>query len=120
MKQVTDLLDVQVSMDDEDRELMRMFPRSRQTVINDMLMVQDRNGMYLVRKEDISLWKKAVRSIVTAVWVVLCTLLLLASITAFAGGYGYPALYLTTFEMMLLPLLVKIPAEVKGTEGLSQ
>lgn len=113
MKKVTDLLDVQVSMDEEDKELMRMFPRNRKTVLNDMLMVQDRNGMYLVRKEDVSVWKKAVRSIVTAVWVVLCTLLLLASITAFAGGYGYPALYLTTFEMMLLPLLVKIPSEVE-------
>ena len=120
MKQITDLLDVQVSMDDEDRELMRMFPRNRQTVINDMLFVQDKNGTYLVKKEDVSVWKKTVRSIVTAVWVVMCALLLLASITAFVSGYGYPSLYLTTFEMMLLPILFKIPTDVKGMEGFAK
>ena len=60
MKQVTDLLDVQVSMDAEDRELMRMFPRSRQTVLNDMLFVQDKSGAYLVKKSDVTRWKNVI------------------------------------------------------------
>lgn len=112
MKQVTDLLDVQVSMDDEDRELMRMFPRSRQTVLNDMLFVQDKSGAYLVKKSDVTRWKNVLRGMATAVRVALCSLFLVCSFLSFVMGIGNPALYLFAFEVMLIHLLLKIPSEV--------
>lgn len=116
MKQITDLLDVQVSMDEEDKELMRMFPRNRQTVINDMLFVQDRSGTYLVKKSDISRWKNVLHGIVTSVRVSLCSLFLVCSFISFVMGVGNPSLFLIAFEVMLLPLLMKIPADVNGME----
>ncbi|MDO5544924.1 MAG: hypothetical protein Q4F81_03705 [Eubacteriales bacterium] len=112
MKQVTDLLDVQVSMDDEDRELMRMFPRSRQTVLNEMLFVQDKSGAYLVKKSDVTRWKNVLHGMVTAVRVALCSLFLVCSFLSFVMGIGNPSLYLFAFEVMLIPLLLKIPSEV--------
>ena len=112
MKQVTDLLDVQVSMDDEDRELMRMFPRSRQTVLNEMLFVQDKSGAYLVKKSDVTRWKNVLHGMVAAVRVALCSLFLVCSFLSFVMGIGNPSLYLFAFEVMLIPLLLKIPSEV--------
>lgn len=112
MKQITDLLDVQVSMDDEDRELMRMFPRSRQTVLNDMLFVQDKSGAYLVKKSDVARWKNVLHGMATAVRVALCSLFLVCSFLSFVMGIGNPALYLLAFEVMLIHLLLKIPSEV--------
>lgn len=112
MKQVTDLLDVQVSMDAEDRELMRMFPRSRQTVLNDMLFVQDKSGAYLVKKSDVIRWKNVLHGMSTAVRVALCSLFLVCSFLSFVMGIGNPSLYLFAFEVMLIPLLLKIPSEV--------
>ena len=112
MKQVTDLLDVQVSMDDEDRELMRMFPRSRQTVLNEMLFVQDKSGAYLVKKSDVTRWKNVLHGMVAAVRVALCSLFLVCSFLSFVMGIGNPSVYLFAFEVMLIPLLLKIPSEV--------
>ena len=112
MKQITDLLDVQVSMDDEDRELMRMFPRSRQTVLNDMLFVQDKSGAYLVKKSDVTRWKNMLHGMVAAVRVALCSLFLVFSFLSFVMGIGNPSVYLFVFEVMLIHLLLKIPSEV--------
>ena len=112
MKQVTDLLDVQVSMDDEDRELMRMFPRSRQTVLNEMLFVQDKSGAYLVKKSYVTRWNNVLHGMATAVRVALCSLFLVCSFLSFVMGIGNPSVYLFAFEVMLIPLLLKIPSEV--------
>ena len=112
MKKTIDLLDVQVSMDDEDRELMMMFPRSRQTVLNDMLFVQDKSGAYLVKKSDVTRWKNVLHGMATAVRVAMCSLFLVCSFLSFVMGIGNPSVYLFAFEVMLIPLLLKIPSEV--------
>lgn len=113
MKQVTDLLDVQVSMDDEDRELMRMFPRNRKTVLNDMLMVQDRNGAYLIRKEDAARWRKVLHGMVTAAAAAFGALMLVCSVVSAVLGVGHPGVFLAAFEVTLAPMLMKMPAAVR-------
>lgn len=112
MKKTIDLLDVQVSMDDEDRELMMMFPRSRQTVLNEMLFVQDKSGAYLVKKSYVTRWKNVLHGMAAAVRVALCSLFLVCSFLSFVMGIGNPSVYLLAFEVMLIHLLLKIPSEV--------
>ena len=48
-KQVTDVQAIHVELDDDDRELMAMF-QSRQRIMNDVLLIQDNDEMYVVSK----------------------------------------------------------------------
>lgn len=81
-KQVTDIQAIQVELDDDDRELMAMF-RSRQRIMNDVLLVQDDDEMYIVSKTEIARQRKMVQdtldfcTIAIAVFVVLLQTILM-------------------------------------------
>ena len=64
-KQVTDIQAVHVELDDDDQELMAMF-RSRQRIMNDVLLVQDDDEMYIVSKAEIARQRKMAQDIADA------------------------------------------------------
>lgn len=59
-KQVTDIQAIHVELDDDDRELMNMF-RSRQRIMDDVLLVQDSNEMYIVSKAEMARQRKMIQ-----------------------------------------------------------
>ena len=61
-KQVTDIQAIHVGLDDDDLELMAMF-RSRQRIMNDVLLVQDGDDVYIVSKEEIAKQRKMLQDI---------------------------------------------------------
>ena len=81
-KQVTDVQAIHVELDDDDRELMAMF-RSRQRIMNDVLLVQDNDGMYIVSKAELARQRKMAQDILDfsiiaiAVFVVLLQTILM-------------------------------------------
>ena len=64
-KQVTDVQAIHVELDDDDQELMTMF-RSRQRIMNDVLLVQDDDEMYIVSKAEIARQRKMAQDIADA------------------------------------------------------
>lgn len=64
-KQVIDIQAIRMELDEEDQELMQMF-RSRQAVMNDALLVQDGEEMYLVSKVKLARTRKLIQDIVNA------------------------------------------------------
>lgn len=64
-KQVTDIQAIRVELDEEDRELMQMF-RSRRSVVDDALLVQDGEEMYLVSKTHLARVRKLIQDIANA------------------------------------------------------
>ena len=83
-KQVTDIQSIHVELDDDDRELMAMF-RSRQRIMNDVLLVQDNDEMYIVSKAEIARQRKMFQDILDfctaaiAVFVVLLQTILMVN-----------------------------------------
>ena len=81
-KQVTDIQSIHVELDDDDLELMTMF-RSRQRIMNDVLLVQDSNEMYIVSKAEIARKQKMIQDILDfctiaiAVFVILLQTILM-------------------------------------------
>ena len=61
-KQVTDIQAIHVELDDDERELMAMF-RSRQRIMNDALLVQDDDEMYIVSKTELARQRKMLQDI---------------------------------------------------------
>ena len=61
-KQVTDIQAIHAELDDDDRELMAMF-RSRQRIMNDVLLVQDDDEMYIVSKAEIARKQKMIQNV---------------------------------------------------------
>lgn len=59
-KQITDIQAIRVELDEEDRELMQMF-RSRRSTIDDALLVQDGEEMYLVSKTQLARTRKLIQ-----------------------------------------------------------
>lgn len=64
-KQVTDIQAILVELDEEDQELMQMF-RSRRSVVDDALLVQDGEEMYLVSKAGLARTRKLIQDITNA------------------------------------------------------
>lgn len=64
-KRVTDIQAIRVELDEEDQELMQMF-RSRQAIVNDTLLVQEGEEMYLVSKTQLARTRKLIQDIVDA------------------------------------------------------
>ena len=83
-KQVTDIQAICVELDDDDRELMAMF-RSRQRIMNDVLLVQDNDEMYIVSKAEIARKQKMIQDALDfcttaiAVFVVLLQTILMVN-----------------------------------------
>ena len=114
MKQImTDIQEIRVELDNEDQELMRMFPRSRMASLHDMLLIQRGEEIFLIRKEYMARKRKLVRAIIWTVIGAFCFLFLAASILSAITGAGNPGLYVLLFELNLLPFLAKVPREVK-------
>ena len=61
-KQVTDIQAIHVELDDDDRELMDMF-RSRQRILDDALLVQENDEMYIVSKSELARRRKMAQDI---------------------------------------------------------
>ena len=83
-KQVTDIQAIQIELDDDDRELMAMF-RSRQRIMNDALLVQDDDEMYIVSKAELARQRKMIQDALDfcttaiAVFVVLLQTILMVN-----------------------------------------
>ena len=83
-KQVTNIQSIRVELDDDDRELMTMF-RSRQRIMNDALLVQDNDEMYIVSKADLARRRKMIQDALDfcttaiAVFVVLLQTILMVN-----------------------------------------
>ena len=75
-KQVTDVQAIHVELDDDDRELMAMF-RSRQRVMNDVLLVQDDDEMYIVSKAEIARQRKMFQDILDFCTVAIAVFVIL-------------------------------------------
>ena len=61
-KQVTDIQAIRVELDDDDLELMTMF-RNRQRIMNDVLLVQGNDEMYIVSKAEIARKRKMIQDV---------------------------------------------------------
>ena len=83
-KQVTDVQAIHVELDDDDRELMAMF-RSRQRIMNDVLLVQDDDEMYIVSKAGLARQRKMIQDVLDfctvaiAVFVILVQTILMVN-----------------------------------------
>lgn len=64
-RQVTDIQAIRVELDEEDRELMQMF-RSRRSIVDDALLVQDGEEMYLISKTYLARVRKLIQDIADA------------------------------------------------------
>lgn len=110
-----DIQNVYAQLDHEDVELMRMFPRRRETALNDMLLVKNRKGqLWLVKKADVARRRKVIRGIAMTARALFGAVCLVFSIVSAVQGVGSPLVFLAGFEMTMVPLLMKIPREVKG------
>lgn len=116
MKQiVTDIQDIRAALDEEDAQLMRMFPRRREAALDEMLLVKNRKGqLWLVKKADVARRRKVLNGIILAVIGCVCTLYLIAAVLCAITGSGYVGVYLLLFELSLLPYIAKVPKEVRG------
>lgn len=75
-KQVTDIQAIRVELDEEDQELMQMF-RSRQAIVNDALLVQDGEGLYLVSKTQIARTRKLIQDYIDVAFIGIAVFVLL-------------------------------------------
>lgn len=75
-KQVTDVQAIHVELDDDDRELMAMF-RSRQRIMNDVLLVQGNDEMYIVSKAEIARQRKMFQDILDFCTIAIAVLAIL-------------------------------------------
>ena len=81
-KQVTNIQAIHVELDDDDRELMAMF-RSRQRIMNDALLVQEDDEMYIVSKAELARQRKMIQDVLDfctaaiAVFVILLQTILM-------------------------------------------
>lgn len=115
MKQmVTDIQDIRAALDEEDAQLMRMFPRRRDAALDEMLLVQKDRKMFLLRKADVARRRKVFNGIILTVIGCVCTLYLIAAVMCAITGKGHAELWLFLFEMSLFPYIAEVPKEVRG------
>lgn len=111
---VTDIQDIRQELDGEDAELMRMFPRSRETALNEMLLVQKDGQMWLLKKEDVARQHKILHGMIRCLIGCFWVLLLLLAVILVVFDNGYPLAYLLIGELLLFAFLAKVPNSVKG------
>lgn len=115
MKQtVTDIQDIRATMDEEDEQLMRMFPRRRESALDDMLLVQKDGDIFLLRKADVARWNKVLNGVFCAVSVLACALSLICAILNAIIGSGRAGVYLLLFWLLLFPYIANVPKDVRG------
>lgn len=108
-----DLQDVTVALDREDKELMSMFPRNRECVLDDMVLVRRGDRQYLERKSDIARRRKMIRTTLECVVTLAVPVCLVSAIYAATVGTGNPWGWWGGSIICTLLRLFKIPAEVK-------
>lgn len=113
-KQVTDIQDIRVELDADDKELMAMFPRSRRAALDERLLVRNGDELYLVRKEDAARRKKILIGIFLTVMWLLSAVYLALAVYCSVTGQGKGWIYLGAFEFLLLPYLIRVPGDVRG------
>lgn len=110
-KEVTDIQELHVELDADDQELMQMFP-ARQRVTDDMLMVRDGDGCYLVSKTWLARRKKLMQDLFDlytaglAGTVVLVQMILMCR-RMVSPLRCLPSMAAVVFSYMLLRLAVK-------------
>ena len=60
---ITDIRQLNAELDAEDQELMKMFPRRRETVCSEMLMVYQGEEIWLLRKADVARRRKLMQDL---------------------------------------------------------
>lgn len=75
-KQITDIQAIRVELDAEDQELMQIF-RSRQSIVDDALLVQDGEEMYLVSKTQIARTRKLIQDYIDTAFIGISVFVLL-------------------------------------------
>lgn len=101
-------------LDEEDKDLMRMFPRNRETALRDMLLVKNGEEMFLLRKEDVARRRKAIHALTWAAIWIICALNFICATLAFVTGTGHPVIHLFFGGIFLIPYIAKVPQEVSG------
>ena len=109
---VTDLQDVHTELSEEDAELMQMFPRSRETVLDDMLFVRKGDRAYLVKKSAVSRVRKAISAFLWGWLRAGCIVFAVVTIGRWVNGES-AASTLTAFLLFLIPFIAKVPWEVR-------
>lgn len=74
-KQVTDIQAIHVELDDDDRELMTMFRRQR--IMNDVLLVEDNDEMYIVSKSELARQRKMIQDVLDFCTVAIAVFVIL-------------------------------------------
>lgn len=110
MKQILDIRDLNAELDADDRELMKMFPRSREAAVSDMLLVRQGGSMYLVKKSEVARKKKIADGIAWAVLASVGVLFLVLAVSSWMGGNRIWPLFLTLFEAVMLFCFLKSQA----------
>lgn len=113
-RSVTDLQDIRVELDEEDKELMKLFPRSRMAALDERLLVRRGEEVYLVRKEDAARWKKVMIGLFMTASLLLGAVYLALAVYCAVTGAGSGWLFLCGFELLLLPYLIRVPGDVRG------
>lgn len=113
-KEVTDIQDVRVELDEDDRELMRMFPRRREAALDEMMLVRKGERIYLLRKADVARRRKILDGIVWTLIGCACAMYLIMAVMCAIAGNGRGGVYLLMFELLLFPYIAKVPKDVQG------
>lgn len=106
-KELFDVRDLSADLDEEDQEIMAFFPRRRECVLDDMVLVRRGERQYLERKEDIAIRRKRARAALCGALVVTACIFLLLAIFGAVRGTGRPLGWLLGFESIVIPALLR-------------
>ena len=104
-KQITDIQAIRVELDEEDQELMQMF-RSRQSIVDDALLVQDGEEMYLVSKTHLARTRKLIQDIANAGIIGIAVFVLLLQTVLMVKRVVSPLRCLPWMAVVLLGIMV--------------
>jgi len=112
-KEVIDLQDLTADVDEEDAELLAMFPRSRERALNDMVLVKDGEEMYLERKADIAIRQKQQKAMIQWLTGLAAGICLICEFFAVLEGSRLGWLWAAGATGCILSVMFPVPANVK-------
>lgn len=104
-KQITDIQAIRVDLDEEDQELMAMF-RSRQSIMDDTLLVQNGDEMYLVSKIQLARVRKLIQDIANAGTIAIAVFVLLLQTALMVKRVVNPLRCLPWMAVVLFAVMV--------------